>query len=534
MSAPATAKGGGDALGQLTGELRRRIEATGAGEAFDAEAALAELRRLEKLASLLRDTALHSFGEFEQRVQELSLVRGIGELFASVFDLDRMCKELLRLLDDTLRSSYGFLYLYEFNDDRLELVASIGPEIREEDRELTARVARLALRGSDTIRIADVGQCTELVAAKGASVLASLLACPLLSQGETLGVIAIGEPEPRRLAEECERLLRPIADLAAMAIRNARLCESHLAHQRDLETMVEQRTREVNEARTALSRQERAEAMGKLAAGIAHEVNNPMSFLISNLERAAEYAGGLQSGLPVLLDWAEVARSLPNSDDPRVERAREAAADAESAAVHQQMKAMAEDLGELIQETREGADRIRRVGEDLRSFAHSVAGMREAADLNQLVETALHIVPAEAGDRLTFERCFGVLPKIRCQRYQITQLLLNLLQNAVEAIAGHGSVRITTRSSDRWIEVEISDDGPGLTTEQLDRIFEPFYTTKETGRGLGLSIARDIAVAHQGTLAATATRRGGVFTLQLPVGAPGNPRLQDPWRTSRD
>lgn len=477
MSGPKAAGAGGDALGRIIGELRRRIEATAAGEPLDAEATLAELLRLEKLTSLLRDTALHSFGEFEQRVQELSLVRGVGELFASAFELDRLCAALLQLLENALRSSYGLLYLYELGDDRLELAARAGPELGPADLELSSRVARLALGAPESVRIEDVGQLSEVAAIGSASDLASFLACPLECQGETLGVIAIAEPEPGRIGEHCERVLRPIADLAAMAIRNARLCEAQLAHQRDLEALVEQRSREVNEARTALSRQERVAALGKLAASISHEVNNPLSFLLSNLERAAEYAEGLQS----------------------------------------------DELGELIQETREGADRLRSVGEELRSFAQGVAGTTDVADLNQLVETALHLLQAEAKDRISFERRFGKLPKVRCQCHQITQVLLDLLQNAVEAIEATGAVRVTTRSLDDWVEVEIADDGPGLSAEQLTRLFEPFYTTKESGRGLGLSIARDIATAHLGTLEAASTSRGGVFTLRLPAGVPGSP-----------
>ncbi len=477
MSGPKSASGGGDALGRITGELRKRIQATAAGEALDAEAALAELLRLEKLTSLLRNTALQSFGEFEQRVQELSLVRGIGELFATAFDLDRLCVALLGLLENALRNSYGLLYLYELSDDHLELVAHAGPELDDADLELAGRVAQLALESPDAVRVEDARQCDELGAMRGGSVLLSFLAFPLRCQGQGLGVIAIAETEPGRISDRCERVLHPIADLAAMAIRNARLCEAQLAHQHDLEALVEQRTREVNEARAALSRQERVAAMGKLAASIAHEVTNPLSFLLSNLERAAEYAESFQS----------------------------------------------DELGELIQEAREGADRLRSIGGELRSFAQGVTGTTETADLNQLAETALHMLQAEAKDRVSFERRFGTLPKLCCQRSQITQVLLNLVQNAVEAIDGPGAVRITTRTVDGWVEVEIADDGPGLTTDQLNRLFEPFYTTKETGRGLGLSIARDIATAHLGTLEAASTPRGGVFTLRLPAGAPGAP-----------
>lgn len=505
---------------RFAARLRARLEAARRGEALDAEAALADLERLERIEGLLRRTALHGFGQFEQRVGELSLVTRVGGLFAAVFDESRLCDALLDLVEDALPCTHAFLWLREPGSEHPALRSLAGPELEEGALEAARRAAELAGPGPDPLWIADVEDRPEIAGLDG-GLRGSLLACPLVAQGEVLGALVVSEPRPGALREDHGRVLRPIADLSALAVRHARACARNLTYQRDLERIVEQRTREVNEARSALSRQERVAAMGKLAASIAHEVNNPMSFLVSNLERAAEYADVLESALPVLQDLVAAGRELPDSADPRLVRARTLATAAGDGRALEHLATVREEMAAVIAEAREGTDRIRRVGHDLRSFAQGVAGVAESVDVNRLVETALHIVRAEAKDRVVFDCRYGILPEVRCQRYQITQVLLNLLQNAVDAVQGAGTVRVTTRVVGEMVEVEVVDDGPGVASEDAERIFEPFYTTRIEGSGLGLSISRDIATVHRGVLEVTPGPEGGVFSLRIPIAGPG-------------
>lgn len=503
----------------LTAELRAQLEAASTGGSFDAESALAKVKRLERTIELLRRVSLHSYGEFENRIRELSLLSRVGEIFVSVFEVKRVCRALLEVVVEAVPCDTAYLHLSD-SARELHLEATVGREPDTGALELAESAAFLAVSAGEPTRVPD----TDAPVPSGArgDYEHSFLACPMEAMGETLGAIVLAEPGRDAFSQDHARILRPVADLAALAIRHARECAKNLAHQRNLEKLVDERTREVNQARAALSVHERTAAIGKLAASIAHEVNNPMSFLVSNMERAVDYTRDIESSLPLLLDLQEAALQLPDSGGESVERARRLAAQALKAQANERLNVVASDFRELISETRDGVDRIKRVGEDLRGFAQGVSGVMEAVDMNRLVETAIHIVQAEAKDRVEIRRRLDSLPDVRCQQYQITQVLLNLLKNAVEAIEGEGEVRVTTRLLGRWVEIEIADEGPGIPPDQMERIFEPFLTTKLGGSGLGLSISRDIVNQHQAVLDVQSSSRGSTFTLRLAVGGPGS------------
>ena len=142
------------------------------------------------------------------------------------------------------------------------------------------------------------------------------------------------------------------------------------------------------------------------------------------------------------------------------------------------------------------------------------------ADVQTIVETALGVVDNRSQDGIRFVQRMEPLesiPAVRCQRHQIAQVLLNLLQNAVEAVDRAGTIEVRTRAAGSWVEIEVADDGPGLAVDSRERIFEAFYTTKDEGTGLGLAISRDIAESHHGSLEAVASPAGACFRLRLPV-----------------
>jgi signal transduction histidine kinase len=159
----------------------------------------------------------------------------------------------------------------------------------------------------------------------------------------------------------------------------------------------------------------------------------------------------------------------------------------------------------------------------MRRFAHGLPGVMDWVDINVVVETALHIVDTGDKEDLHFIRSLvptHQMPEVLCQRHQIAQVLLNLLQNAIQATEGTGTIEVKTRSVESWIEVEVSDDGPGLASDRRERVFDAFYTTKDEGTGLGLAISRDIVQAHKGTLQAIEAPIGARFLLRLPLEAP--------------
>ena len=140
----------------------------------------------------------------------------------------------------------------------------------------------------------------------------------------------------------------------------------------------------------------------------------------------------------------------------------------------------------------------------------------ETADLNRIVEIAVQIVQTDTNHRVSVEFQAGELPPVRCHRYQLALLFLHVFENAVDALGGSGVVRVTTSAGPTWVDAEVGDAGPGIPQDDLERVFEPFYTTREERAGLGLAIAREIATAHGGSLTAT-PGSGATFLLRVPV-----------------
>jgi two-component system NtrC family sensor kinase len=169
---------------------------------------------------------------------------------------------------------------------------------------------------------------------------------------------------------------------------------------------------------------------------------------------------------------------------------------------------------------REGAERAARIVGDLRTFCRPGGGRREPTDLHASLEQCLRLLGAEFKGRIALHRQYGELPRVRCDGGQMSQVFLNLLVNAVQAIDGAGDVTVRTRREDGVVHVDIEDSGRGMAADTVARVFDPFFTTKEVGKGtgLGLSIVRSLVHAHGGDVAVrSAVGRGSVFTVTLPI-----------------
>jgi signal transduction histidine kinase len=320
----------------------------------------------------------------------------------------------------------------------------------------------------------------------------------------------------RSLLESITRWTEPLARVLVQPIRNRRLSAASLNGR----TGREDELLGVHQARAALLRQERMATMGRLSASIAHEVNNPISFMLSNLHQATKEVHEMKEVIQRLLVFADQTSRMPESNDPRLEQIRERAECAIGGGSIDSILSEVRDLEEIIAESMEGAERIRRVSDDMRRFAHGLPGILDWADVSAIVQTALQVVGSGSPDHVRLIRCSESLepmPEVLCQRHQIAQVLLNLLQNAIEALDGAGTVQVRTRFTQGWVEIEVADDGPGLPAQSRAQIFDAFYTTKEEGTGLGLAISRDIAKSHGGSLEAVAAETGACFRLRLPI-----------------
>ena len=281
-------------------------------------------------------------------------------------------------------------------------------------------------------------------------------------------------------------------------------------------TMLEDKNRElevalqqIEKAHALIVQQEKMAAIGQLAAGVAHEINNPIGFISSNLNTLRKYVDRFGQFI-ALIDGA-VQRGC-------TDEARE-----EIAVGRRRLKIdnIAQDIHQLIEENIDGAERVKTIVRDLKNFSRIDNQERQAANLNTCLDETLRIVWNELKYKATVIKEFGELPETECYPQQLNQVFVNILANAAQAIVDKGEIRIRTWAADGSIFIEISDNGPGVPQEIRNRLFEPFFTTKEVGKGtgLGLSISYDIVKKHGGDiLVDSQPGQGTTFTVRIPVG----------------
>jgi signal transduction histidine kinase len=251
-------------------------------------------------------------------------------------------------------------------------------------------------------------------------------------------------------------------------------------------------------------------AIGQLAAGVAHEINNPVGYINSNI-------GTLQGYIDDLFHIFEAYERLEAGVvDSHV-------AKAEVAMLKQKLDLgyLRHDITELLKESLEGVSRVRQIVHDLKDFPHLDEAEWRWVDLHKGFDSTLNIVHNEIKYKADVAKNYGELPLVECISSQINQVFMNILVNAAHAIEGRGTITITTGISGAdKVWVRINDSGKGIPGHNLRRIFDPFYTTKPVGKGtgLGLSLSYSIVERHAGTIdVQSEVGKGATFTINLPI-----------------
>jgi len=260
----------------------------------------------------------------------------------------------------------------------------------------------------------------------------------------------------------------------------------------------------LEQANRQLLQSEKLAAIGQLAAGVAHEINNPVGYVYSNLQSLEGYLNDLFR----LTDAVDSAKSL---EDLRL--------------IKQNIDYdyLRDDLKDLLAESREGIERVKTIISAMKDFSHIEEEEFKLADLHRGIETTLNVVNNELKYKAEVVRDFGDLPEVECIISQINQVVMNLLVNAAHAIEEFGKITVRTRHNDDAVVIEVEDNGKGISEEHLNRIFEPFFTTKPVGKGtgLGLSLSFNIIEKHNGDITAASTPgQGTCFRISLPVAQP--------------
>jgi signal transduction histidine kinase len=295
--------------------------------------------------------------------------------------------------------------------------------------------------------------------------LLTAFAIPVLTHGRVAAVLEFG------LRERIAPNPRLLAVLSLVGVQIGRVAER---------TAVQNRHRQA----------QKMEAIGRLSAGVAHEINNPMAYVRSNLNS-------------LLAEWKRLRSELAGIDG--------AAPLASSLA----------DCEELIEETMEGVERTVAIVQDMKDFSHAGEDTREPVDLREVVETAVRVASARAPSGVEIRhRDTGDIPPVSCVANQLNQVLVNIVVNAIEAVSPQGWVEVATFREGDMAVVQIEDNGPGMTEETIERLFDPFFTTKAAGEGtgLGLAISYEIVRNHGGEIRViSAPGAGTVMEVRLPL-----------------
>ncbi|MDQ3667190.1 MAG: response regulator [Acidobacteriota bacterium] len=309
------------------------------------------------------------------------------------------------------------------------------------------------------------------------------------------------------LIKPCE--MESLAISVERALERRELARTAKRYKADLErrnTELAGRTAELQRLQAQIVHSEKMASLGQLAAGVAHELNNPAGFIYGNMNLLKDYV----SGLSKLLTTYEEA-PLP---EPYRTRVAEIKTDLDYDVV------MAE-LGSIIADCLEGAERIRDVVQNLRLFSRLDEAEIKKVDLHDGIDSTVRLLSRYySSGHLHLIREYGALPPVSCYAGQLNQVWMNLLINAAQAVGAAGEVKVSTRCEGDMVVVVVSDTGCGVPPEQLSKIFDPFFTTKPVGEGtgLGLSISYGIIERHGGTI--TAESKPGVgtaFTVRIPV-----------------
>lgn len=402
-------------------------------------------------------------------------------IVAAGFDRDLTLEDLLRSVDR----------------ERLATALAVlaGPTIRLTDvrgRELLARggdvpMQQVTLRGELEPTGYLAGTAPE------AQVTATALLLQLILRANARYLMA-SELHLQAVHEDYDELQRQHAALQESEARYRELAEH-------LERRVAEQVQTIEAAQRRLYQSEKLASVGQLAAGVAHEINNPIGFIASNLSTAQGYVQRL----------AEFEVQLQNSND--VVALRQTWNDHD-------MVFMVQDFAALIEESSVGAARVARIVADLKGFSRVDQIGDEQADVNAIIRQVCNVAEGQIRHHVTPRLQLEELPSLRCNAAQIGQVLLALLLNAADAVTAPGAVIFDTALVDGHIRIRVQDNGTGIPAEVLPRIFDPFFTTKGVGGGTGLAltVSNDIVRAHGGRIEVDSiVGEGSTFTVWLPV-----------------
>lgn len=286
-----------------------------------------------------------------------------------------------------------------------------------------------------------------------------------------------------------------------------------VATKRALEVKLEELKKanlEIKNTQTTLVQSAKMISLGQIVAGVAHELNNPIAFIYSNMHQMSDYAGRMQK---LISEYRKLQEKLPEEDKNHIKQLE----------TELEIDYLIKDMEDIIRSVLDGANRTKDIVSGLRTFSRMEDAHFGMSDLHEGIRNTLKLLASELKNKITVHEEYAELPKVECSLSQLNQVFMNLLSNAIQATPAKGDIWIRTFRHGEKVSIEIEDSGTGIPHELLEKIFDPFFTTKKVGQGtgLGLSIAYGLIQKHNGSIQVESVQgKGTKFTIELPIHQP--------------
>ncbi|MCC5663701.1 GAF domain-containing protein [Nostoc sp. CHAB 5784] len=458
--------------------------------------------------------------ELLERYQEIDLFEDISTQLTTSLDTRQIAQLVLQELRQLIESSAGMILLLSPDATAFEIIAEFGVFFDHSQPEPGKGIIGNIVESNRAELVNDVQADPRLEGQKNVS---ALICVPLRAKERVLGAIAIGTPKPDSYKAEHLKLVSIFASQSAIAIDKAVLYEqsTQAAVQAKAQTQkLQQALHELQLAQTQLIQSEKMSSLGQLIAGVAHEINNPVNFICGNLKYVAEYSQDLLHLLENYQKFLPVAPPELESELDNID-----------------LEFIMQDLPKLLDSMKLGTSRIVEIVQSLKNFSRHDEAEMKAVNIHDGIDGTLMILhhrlkAAIRRPKIEIVKDYAKVPLIECYPGQLNQVFMNILANAIDALEEGMSneeispptAQITIRTEvldNQWVVIRIADNGPGMKEEVIRRIYDPFFTTKDVGKGTGLGMAISYQIVvdkHRGMLKCRSQPGEGTeFWIQIPV-----------------
>jgi signal transduction histidine kinase len=458
--------------------------------------------------------------ELLERYQEIDLFEDISTQLTTSLNKRQVAQMVLQEMSQLIESSAGMILLFTGDTPVFEVIAEYGLLLDHSQPQLSKGIIDNIIQSGRAELINNVPGDAR---SQGQEKVSALICVPMRSKERVIGAIAIGTTKTDAYKAEHLKLVSIFASQTAIAMEKALLYEQSTqatAQAKAQTEKLQQALQDLQLAQTQLIQSEKMSSLGQLIAGVAHEINNPVNFICGNLRYVAEYAQDLlhllqeyQKFLPVTP--LDLASEIENID----------------------VEFIMQDLPKLLDSMKMGTDRITEIVKSLKNFSRHDEAQMKAVNIHDGIDGTLMILrhrlkASNNHTEIEIVKHYAQLPLIECYPGKLNQVFMNILANAIDALEeamgnnalAHPTPQITIRTQqldNQWIVIRIADNGPGMKDEVIRRIYDPFFTTKEIGKGTGLGMAisyQIIVEGHRGILKCRSQpNQGTEFWIQIPV-----------------